>query len=229
MARTRTPHRLADIVSVATEVFITSGGIQRAQMRDIARTAGIAKGTLYLYVESKEALFDLAVRHADGPTITDRSDLPIPTPEAGTTLAHLRERLQTKGRLTLLDTVLEDAAAPSAQQLREVLEEVYGVLEDNRVAISLVNASARDAPQLAQFWFDTARKNVHERLATYIGRGIRAGVFAAQHDIDVAARMVLETSMWFAVQRHRDPRPDPQSEQAVRQTVIDNLVRALLA
>ena len=41
--------------------------------------------------------------------------------------------------------------------------------------------------------------------------------------------MVLETSMWFAVQRHRDPRPNLQSEQAVRQTIIDNLLRALLA
>lgn len=229
MARTRTPHRLDDIVSVATEVFIASGGVQRAQMGDVAKMAGIAKGTLYLYVESKEALFDLAVRHADGPEVADRSDLPIPTPEAGTTLTHLRERLQTKGRLTLLDTVLEEEAATSAPQLREVLEEVYGVLEDNRVAICLVNASAREAPQLAQFWFDTARKNVHERLATYLERGIRAGTFAAQHDVEVAARMVLETSMWFAVQRHRDPRPDPQSEQAVRQTVLDNLVRALLA
>jgi len=229
MARTRTPHRLADIVSVATEVFISSGGIQRAQMHDVAHMAGIAKGTLYLYVESKEALFDLAVRHADGPAVADRSDLPISTPEPGSTLDHLRERLESKGRLTLLDAVLGDAAPPSAQQLREILDEVYGVLEDNRVAISLVNASARDAPQLAQFWFDTARKSVHERLATYIGRGIQAGVFAPQHDIDVAARMVLETSMWFAVQRHRDPRPDPQSEQAVRQTIIDNLLRALLA
>jgi len=229
MARTRTPHRLADIVSVATEVFIASGGIHRAQMHDVAKAAGIAKGTLYLYVESKEALFDLAVRHADDPPIPDRTDLPIRTPPAGATLAHLSERLQTRGRFALLETVLEPPATPSAPQLREVLEEVYSVLEANRVAISLVNASARDAPELAEFWFDAARKTVHQRLASYIDLGIQSGVFTAQHDVHVAARMVLETSMWFAVQRHRDPRPDTQSEQAVRQTIIDNLLRALLA
>jgi AcrR family transcriptional regulator len=229
MARTRTPQRLADIVSVATEVFIASGGIHRAQMHDVAKAAGIAKGTLYLYVESKEALFDLAVRHADGPQVPDQADLPIRTPAPGTTLAHLRERLRTKGHFERLEAVLEDGTTPSAQQLREVLEELYGVLEANRVAISLVNASARDAPELAEFWFDAARKNVHQRLARYIGQGIRSGVFTAQHDVDVAARLVLETTMWFAVQRHRDPRPDPQSEQAVRRTIIDNLLRALLA
>ena len=34
-------------------------------MEDVAKALRVAKGTLYVYVESKEALFDLVARCAD--------------------------------------------------------------------------------------------------------------------------------------------------------------------
>jgi hypothetical protein len=55
---------LQDLVGAATDALIAQGS-QRAQMADVAAAIGVAKGTLYLYVESKEALFDLALRYAD--------------------------------------------------------------------------------------------------------------------------------------------------------------------
>ncbi|MBI3798372.1 MAG: helix-turn-helix transcriptional regulator [Deltaproteobacteria bacterium] len=51
MARTIPPDRLAHLVHCATDVFIAQG-YQRTQMADIAAALGVAKGTLYLYVES---------------------------------------------------------------------------------------------------------------------------------------------------------------------------------
>lgn len=44
------------ILSAALELF-GRYGFRRTSIDDIARTAGIAKGTVYLYVENKEALF----------------------------------------------------------------------------------------------------------------------------------------------------------------------------
>ena len=58
--------RLDRLVDVATAVFIERG-YRRTQMADVAAALGVAKGTLYLAVESKEALFDLVVRFADAP------------------------------------------------------------------------------------------------------------------------------------------------------------------
>jgi AcrR family transcriptional regulator len=58
--------RLDRLVDVATAVF-TERGYRRTQMADVAAAMGVAKGTLYLAVASKEALFDLVVRFADGP------------------------------------------------------------------------------------------------------------------------------------------------------------------
>jgi AcrR family transcriptional regulator len=64
MARHDPSTRLRELVRCATAVFIEKG-YKDAQMDDVAEALGVAKGTLYVYVESKDALFDLVVRCAD--------------------------------------------------------------------------------------------------------------------------------------------------------------------
>src|SRR5436309_5432219 len=93
MARPIPPDRLPQLVRCATEVFIKHG-YQRTQMADIAAALGVARGTLYLYVESKEALFDLVARYADADRPTYRMpELPVRTPKPGATLEYVRQRL----------------------------------------------------------------------------------------------------------------------------------------
>ena len=83
MARKRPDDRLERLAECAAQVF-TSLGYRRAQMSDVAKAMGVAPGTLYLYVEGKEALFDLVVRRAflDEPP-SQLPPLPIPTPAPG--------------------------------------------------------------------------------------------------------------------------------------------------
>src|SRR5215813_5293652 len=92
MARTVPDDRLARLVECATRVFIEKG-YRQTQMADVAEALGVAKGTLYLYVESKEALFDLVARNADGDLVAHPPTLPIRTPKRGATLKYVRERL----------------------------------------------------------------------------------------------------------------------------------------
>ncbi|MDR3494159.1 MAG: TetR/AcrR family transcriptional regulator [Ancalomicrobiaceae bacterium] len=49
------------IMDGAREVFL-SGGFDGASMNDIARAAGVSKGTLYVYFDSKEQLFETLIR-----------------------------------------------------------------------------------------------------------------------------------------------------------------------
>jgi len=63
-------------------------------MSDIAEAMGLAKGTIYLYVESKDALFDLVLRSADAPRpIALPPSLPVRTPARGRTLQWVKHRL----------------------------------------------------------------------------------------------------------------------------------------
>src|SRR5580765_8261073 len=93
MARRTPDNRLEQLVEVATRVFIEQG-YAKTQMADVATALGVAKGTVYLYVESKEALFDLVARYADAARpFRKRPALPMRTPRAGATVKYVRERL----------------------------------------------------------------------------------------------------------------------------------------
>ncbi|HEY0351636.1 MAG TPA: helix-turn-helix domain-containing protein, partial [Gemmatimonadales bacterium] len=53
--------RAEEILDAAQQVFGESG-FARAKLDDVARLAGVSKGTLYLYFDSKETLFREMVR-----------------------------------------------------------------------------------------------------------------------------------------------------------------------
>src|SRR5262245_64893856 len=56
MGEERTERRRAAILAAAQNCFWKSG-IRRTAIEDVANEAGLAKGTIYLYFESKEELF----------------------------------------------------------------------------------------------------------------------------------------------------------------------------
>ncbi len=93
MARRFPDDRFERLIDCAADVFIDRG-YRRTQMADVAAALGVARGTLCLYVESKEALFDLVARYADADRPTDRMpELPVRTPKPGATLEYVRQRL----------------------------------------------------------------------------------------------------------------------------------------
>ncbi|WP_404402056.1 TetR/AcrR family transcriptional regulator [Pelagibacterium halotolerans] len=57
-----------EIVEAALEVFARRG-YAAARLDDIAARAGVSKGTLYLYFENKEALFEAVVSQSFAPNI----------------------------------------------------------------------------------------------------------------------------------------------------------------
>ena len=66
--RRRKQARPGDIIAAALEVFAEKG-FAGARMDEIARRAGISKGTLYLYFETKEAMFRAVVREVVVPNV----------------------------------------------------------------------------------------------------------------------------------------------------------------
>lgn len=66
--RRRKDARPAEIVAAAYVVF-TEKGFAAARLDDIAARAGVSKGALYLYFETKQDLFEAVVRDAIAPGI----------------------------------------------------------------------------------------------------------------------------------------------------------------
>jgi len=68
--------RRAAIVAAGLEEF-TAKGFAATRLDDVARRAGVAKGTIYLHFKDKDALFQELVRTALGPLIVRIANPPI--------------------------------------------------------------------------------------------------------------------------------------------------------
>ena len=66
--RRRKADRPAEIVSAAMAVFAEKG-FAAARLDEIAKRAGVSKGALYLYFETKEEMFRAVVQQAIAPNI----------------------------------------------------------------------------------------------------------------------------------------------------------------
>ncbi|MFT3722265.1 MAG: TetR/AcrR family transcriptional regulator [Hyphomonadaceae bacterium] len=66
--RRRADARPAEIVQAAYEVF-SEKGFASARLDDIARRAGVSKGALYLYFETKQDIFEAVVKDGIAPNI----------------------------------------------------------------------------------------------------------------------------------------------------------------
>jgi AcrR family transcriptional regulator len=229
MARTIPPDRFQQLVDCATHVFIERG-YAHTQMADVAEAMGIGKGTLYLYVESKEALFDLVLRSADAEQpLTTPLKLPLRTPRPGATLQHVRKRLAKQPPLpALLAALGRKRVADPRAELTQIVREIYHTLSANRRAIKLMDRSAQFHPELAAVWFSGARGALVEMLATYLESRIRLKVLPAVPDGAVAARVVLETIVTWAVHRHWDPSPQAIDDQVAEDTVVQFIVGGLM-
>ncbi len=222
MPRTVPPDRLRQLIEVATNVFIREG-YQRTQMEDVAKALGIAKGTLYGYVESKAALFDLLVRCADGHEPPPQpSALPVRTPAPSSTVAVVRARLASEAEnLELLVALTRPEHPDPRLELAVIIRDLYARMSRNRRGIKLVDRSAQDQPELAEVWFGQGRWAQHAALVAYLEQRIGKGQLRPVPSTHVAARAILETIAFWAVHRHWDPSPQAVDEEDVEATLVE--------
>jgi AcrR family transcriptional regulator len=124
--RRRPADRPAEILAAALEVF-AARGFQAARLEEVAKRAGVSKGALYLYFETKADLFRAVVTDAISPNI---------------------ERVKAVASADLpLEQVVRMALPMLARQ----------VVSDRRITgvVKLVIAESRNHPELAAIWRET--------------------------------------------------------------------------
>jgi AcrR family transcriptional regulator len=229
VARRIPDDRLEQLVDCATRVFIEQG-YGRTQMADVAAALGVAKGTLYLYVESKEALFDLVARYADAERpFAQWPPLPVRTPKPGATVKYVRDRLAQSGvPRALAKALTQKRTADIRAELEAIVRELYETLAHNRRGIKLLDRSARDYPELAALWFEGGRGGLIGVLTQYLEDRRRRKLLRPLPDAAVAARLLIETIVFWAVHRHWDPHPQTVEEPVAKETVVRFVVGALV-
>lgn len=230
MARRRPSDRIAQLIDAAIEVF-TQKGYRRTQMADVARAAGVSQGTLYNYVESKEALFFLIIDRGLGDTpLPSEDELPIRTPTRKATIARVREGMNAVLQFPTLDRALASRAAADPRiELEAIIRELYAVMADTRRAADLIERSAMDLPEFGALIWIGFRRSIVDRLARYLRDRIARGLVRSLPDPSTAARLILENIVWFARHRHNSPDSAMISEQAALETTVDFLVNGLIA
>jgi AcrR family transcriptional regulator len=154
--RRRKEARTPEILAAALECF-GERGFAASRLDDIARRAGVTKGTIYLYFPNKEELFKAVI-----------SQSLVPRLEAG-------ERL-----VAGLDV-------PAPRQLEQLLLTLADIIPSPTAGAipKLIIAEAGNFPEIARFYFDEVISRGRRLITGILRRGIARGEFRAL-DVEAA-------------------------------------------
>ncbi len=199
--RRRKEARPQEILDAALAVFAEKG-FSAARMEDISQRAGVTKGTIYLYFESKEALFKALVRESLAPTIA----------------AVIERALAYEGS--------------SRDLLIMVLSTVGNFIRtsDRVVLPKIVIAESGNFPELVRFYRAEIIDKGLGLLEEVVARGIARGEFR-QVDPKHVARLciapILLAAFWRITFAPLDV--EPYDYEGLIATHIDTLLRGLSA
>lgn len=229
MAQRRARDRLPELMDAAIRAFMRNG-FRATQMSDIAAEMGVSEAALYRYVDGKEGLFGLVVRHAlfledlpDGP-------LPLASPPLRSTLGQIRDLLTPATIPQALGAALErDLADDPRAELEGVVRELFSLMALTGPAMDMIERSAREMPELAQIFTVDLRRPLLGALTGYLERRSARGQLRPTPHPEATARLVVETIAWFSRHRFSDPDGAAIGAQAAEDTVVDALLHALAA
>ena len=217
MARSIPPDRLLAVIDAAAKVFV-SHGFRRAQMQDVAESLGVAKGTLYGYAASKDALFAAAVRYSDGleplPAI---NKLPLAGVDEGDLADLVTSRLAAELPDLALTRALQQTNCPStaeeaSAELAAIVSDLFHRLARHRVAIKLVDRCAPELPELGRVWFETGRGAQISAMESYLDSRQQANVLSLPGPTPIVARTIVELCVLWAVHCRFDPAPSARPQ-----------------
>ena len=236
MPRSIPPDRLAAVIDAAVGVFVAHG-YRRTQMQDVADALGLAKGTLYGYAATKEALFAAAVRYGDGlEPLPDTGSLPLPAPAARELAALVAERLAAEVPDLALTKALARKRLPRTPgetegELSGIVTDLYDRLGRNRVAIKLVDRCAPELPELGRVWSDTGRGAQMSGMEAYLDSRQRAGLITLPGPVEIVARTTVELCVLWAVHCHFDPTqlasPSSYDDASIAATLAAMITRSM--
>lgn len=161
--------RPAEIIEAALDLFVANG-FKGTRLDEVARKAGVSKGTVYLYFESKEALFRAVI-----------SQIIVP-------------------ELVKAEQFVESYTGSQAELLVILMTKWWNVIGKTRLAgiPKLMIAEAANFPELAQFYLTEVIYRARRLIQSSLKTGMQTGEFTAC-DIPTAVRVLTSPLIFAAI------------------------------
>lgn len=177
--RRRKDARPAEIIDAGLEAF-AEHGFAATKLEDVARRAGIVKGTIYRYFDSKDALFEAALKARLTPLIGEIEQLVATFPGS------------------------------SAELLRMVIRAAYARMfqPDAQALMRIIISEGRRFPAITELYHRETISKGRRMIAAIVARGVARGEFrpgaAADLPIIVIAPAIMAT-VWKMTFEPFDP------------------------
>lgn len=164
--------RPAELAFAALELFVEKG-FAATRLDDVAARAGVSKGTLYLYFDSKEALFKSVVSESIVPAM-----------------------VEAEGMLAQHTGSAEEALESLFWEWwHRILATPLGGIP------KLMLAESRNFPEIADFYYREVIARGTALIRRVIERGIERGEFR-RVDLDYVVHVVIAPMIMLSVSRH---------------------------
>ena len=193
--------RPAELTAAALQLFVEKG-FAGTRLEDVAARAGVSKGTLYLYFDSKEALFKAVIQEGIVPILEEGAGL------------------------------VEGFQGSSADLLQALISEWWQRIGNTHLGgvPKLMISEAGNFPELATYYHDAVIMRGRDLMRRTLQRGIASGEFRridVESAIDVIFAPVLMMVIWrYSLGACCGTAHDPQT---YLQTHFDLIVGGLVA
>lgn len=164
--------RPKELLASAIELFVERG-FAATRLEDVARRAGVSKGTLYLYYANKEDLFKAVVRQTILPMIDDA------------------------------EASVAEFDGHSAELLRQVILSWWHRIGSTKASgiSKLILAEADNFPELARFYQEEVMTRRMRMISNMLERGIHRGEFRAI-DVPQTAQVLIAPLLMLSTWKH---------------------------
>ena len=199
-------------------------------MTDVAKRLKLSHALLYRYVEGKEALLELAIRHAIGQKADLTALVPLPTPPQGHILMLIRNWMTARATFPALRTALQRGpGGDAAEELAGIIDELYDFVEQNRLLLLLIESLVGDYPGLNEASVNESKRAQNSAVAAFLASRAASGQLRPLASPEIAAHFLTESVAWFAQHRKRDPNAASINDQQARSSVRELLLAAFVA
>jgi AcrR family transcriptional regulator len=193
--------RPQELLAAALKLFVERG-FAATRLDDIAKSAGVSKGTLYLYFSSKEELFKTMVRETIVPMIGQAEEM------------------------------VSQFGGTSAELFRAVITNWWQVMGNSDLAglCKLMVAEANNFPELAQFYNDEVIARSDKMIVSMLERGIARGEIRPL-SLEMAPQILIAPIIMMMISKHSFLAckvEEAQTDQFIEQ-YIDIVLRGVLA